>query len=118
MPIWRRGQLGPRERIDILEEYMLLTAWFRGEIAKELNDTLEVLDEVEDAYDAIDITWTIEGKPRTDKGVAAAKFEANQEVAHERNGLTKRVQRLKAEMDRLDREATICSRAYTLITGT
>lgn len=117
MPLWRRGEKSAAEKIEDLEEYILMTAFYRGELAEERNREEAALDDLDDRYAAIDIEWTAQGKPRTDKGVEAAKYDADPDTCRARTASQKRVKRLTAEMERLDRDATICSRAYTFITG-
>lgn len=116
MPVFPRGT-GSREQIDTLQEYMLLTAFKRGELAEERNNTLEQLDDLEDKVDAVDLTYYISDKPKTDKGMEAAKAEACPNDWKAIKKLRRRKDRLWGEMERLDRDATVASRAYTFLTG-
>lgn len=116
LPIFKVKETSASERTDAYEEYMTFSAFMRGELAEERHRVRVRLDELTDQWDAME-GWEfyMNGKPRTDKGVELAKTEASPELAEERRQLRRREGRLTEEMERMDREATICSRAYTML---
>lgn len=117
VPVFPRGT-GNGEKIAALEEYMLLSAWYRGELAEARLDAKEALDAKEERWNAIDnLAFYLGRTPKTQNDFEEARRESEPGLHKEIKTLRDRVERLWDEMERLDREATICSRAYTMVVG-
>lgn len=115
MPRLTRKQ-SERERLNLLEDYMLETAWHRGELMEGRMEVYEALQTLKEEWDHLD-GWQALKRTKTETAVEDAKRQLRPDLY---NGIKKAewlIARLGEQMERLDREATICSRAYTFATG-
>lgn len=115
MPRLTRQQ-GDTERLNLLEDYMLETAYHRAELIEARFEVHEQLRTLKDEWDHLD-GWQALKRTKTETAVADAKRQLRPELY---DGIKKAewlIARLTEQIDRLDREATICSRAYTFATG-
>jgi hypothetical protein len=115
MPRLTRQQ-GTRERLDLLEDYMLETAWHRAELIEARLQVHEQLHTLKDSWDHLD-GWQALKRTKTETAVEDAKRQVNPKLYDGIKDAEWLIARLSEQVDRLDREATICSRAYTFATG-
>lgn len=106
----------PKGKIDALESYLLLTAWYQGELAEERLNRLCELRPLEEEWNHL-AGWESLKQTRTEKGVMDAKRRLRPDLYDEMTGLQWMVKRLDEEADRLERDATKTSRVYSMITG-
>lgn len=116
MPLFEKGT-APRVKIDELESYLLLTAWQQGELAEERLDALVTLQDLEHQWDHLD-GWQGLKRTRTEAAVEDAKRQVAPQLYDQKRDLEWTIKRLSEEIDRLERDATKVSRAYSMMTGT
>lgn len=115
MPVFENGAM-PRVKIDELESYLLLTAFQQGELAAERLEALVTLRELERQWDHL-TGWEGLKRTRTEAAVDDAKRQMSPLLYDQKRDLEWTIKRLSEEIDRLERDATKVSRAYTFITG-
>jgi hypothetical protein len=109
-------ELGVRARVEALEDYLLESAWHQGELAEARLELYGQLRELEEKWDHLD-GWQALKRTKTEAAVDDAKRQLRPELY---DGIKKArwlIRRLSEEIERLERDATKCSRAYTLATG-
>jgi len=116
MPVFERGT-GPRVKIDELETYLLLTAWQQGELSEERLDALVTLKEIDHQWDHLD-GWQGLRRTRTEAAVEDAKRQLRPDLYDQKRDLEWTIKRLSEEIERLERDSTKVSRAYSMMTGT
>lgn len=107
---------GQRARIDALEDYMLLTAWHQGELSEARLGLYDELRTVNDAWAEL-VGWENFRRGKTDASIDEAKAKVRPDLARARTQAQWLIARLTEEIDRLEKDATKASRAYTLATG-
>lgn len=117
VPVFKRED-AIRTRITQLEEAMLVNAFHAGNLAEERLEAMEKLRPLDDEWDTM-VGWeSVRSSGRkTEAGVDEAKAKLNPDLARQRRDLNWTIARLTEEIDRLERDATKCSRAYTMIAG-
>jgi hypothetical protein len=108
---------GPRARIDQLEDYMLKSAWHQGELAQARLETHDALRTLEDEWDDLEGWQSYVRQNRTNAGIEDAKRQRDPRLHKAIKHARWLVARLSEEIDRLERDAKVCSRAYTFATG-
>jgi hypothetical protein len=106
------------EKIAALEDHLLWTARARG-ILESARIGLE------DAYEGIDERWRnvegyevyLHGKPKSQEEVNEAKRQADKELFIERRLCMKLMRQVGNQIRRLEKDDAVCSRAYTMLTG-
>lgn len=117
IPVFARDT-PPRQKIDALEEYLLLSAFTQGELSEERFDWKARLVPLEAEWEHIpDHEWQAHRRTRTETAVKHAKRIARPKLYDEIQDVEWMVKRLTEEMDRMERDATKVSRVYTFITG-
>lgn len=116
VPVFERGT-APRTRIEALEEYLLLSANVQGDLTEERLDWLSRLVPLQDRWDHLE-GWEELKQTRTEGGVRDAKRRVDPDLYDEIQDHQWMVKRLTEEIDRMERDATKVSRAYTMLTGT
>lgn len=107
---------GQRARIDALEDYMLETAYHQGELSEARLELYDSLRTVEEEWAEL-VGWESFRKGKTDASVDEAKAKCRPDLARARRQAKYLIARLSEEIDRLEKDATKASRAYTLATG-
>jgi hypothetical protein len=116
MPEWKDH--GVKEKIESLEDHLLVTARGRG-ILEEARLGLE------DVYEEIDTKWrALEGwemylrnKPKSQVEIDDAKAQADPELHAERRLCIKLLRQVGNQIRRLERDDAAASRIYTMLTG-
>lgn len=117
MPVFARGTT-PSAKIVELEEYLLLSASVQGDLTEERFDWMSRLVPVEDEWEHLpQEEWGHLRRTRTETAVMHAKRVARPELYDDIQDMKWMIKRLTEEIDRMERDATKCSRAYTMITG-
>lgn len=117
VPTFERGT-SPRIRIDQLEEAMLVNAWHAAELAELRFGLLDEKRPLDDDWLTLHGWESVKSSSRrTEAGVDEAKTRLNPALAQQRRDLAWWISRLTEEIDRLERDATKCSRAYAMISG-
>jgi hypothetical protein len=115
MPRIARDQ-GSRARLDALEDYMLETAYHRGDLMEARLEVYELRHTLREEWDHLD-GWQALKRTKTETAVEDAKRQLRPDLYDGIKQAEWLIARLTEQIDRLDREATICSRAYTFATG-
>lgn len=115
IPTFEKGT-SPRVKIDELETYLLLSAFTQGDLSEERLDVLVLLKPVQRRWEHLG-GWESLKQTRTEAGVKDAKRRVDPQLYDELQDLEWKVKRLTEEIDRLERDATKVSRAYSMITG-
>lgn len=115
VPVFQPGT-SRTERVSQLEDYMLLSAYWLGECHSERLEHYQALARLEEEWSGV-TAWDL-GSRATQAQVDEAKRTVAPDVWTSMKRARWRVDRLTEEIERLDRDATKVSRAYTLITGT
>lgn len=118
VPVFKREERG-KARVSALEEAMLLSAFHSAELFEVRFDLLDEKRPLDDEWFSM-VGWEglrATGR-KTEAGVDEAKARLKPDVAKQRDELAWWITRLTEEIDRLERDATKCSRAYAMISGT
>lgn len=115
VPVFEKDA-SPSYKIAELESYLLLSAFTQGELTEQRLDWLVRLVPLEDEWDHL-AGWEEHLRTRTEKGVTQAKRCVRPDLYDEIQDIEWMVKRLSEEIDRMERDATKCSRAYSMITG-
>lgn len=107
-----------REKIEVLETYLLETAAARG-LLEEARIMLE------DAYEVIDEKWLkivgyepyLRGKPKSQIEIDEAKREVDPDLFYSRRKCRKLLRQVGNQVRRMERDDAACSRCYTMLTG-
>lgn len=118
MPLFKRGEVSSREKVEQLEDYMLLTAFQQGQLAEERTDLEEQIADKLERWNAIQTSSVIMGKKATEAQLERERWEDEPDLGRELKGLQRRIRHLSEEEARMERDAKVCSRAYSMITGT
>jgi hypothetical protein len=116
VPVFEKG-VAPRAKIEQLESYLLLSAFTQGELSEQRLDALVALQEFGREWDHLD-GWQALKRTRTEAAVEDAKRQLNPVLFDQKRDLEWTIKRLSEEIERLERDATKISRAYSMITGT
>lgn len=116
IPVFER-EVPPKQRIDELADYMLLTAYWQGEMNAERLDLLETLKTAQHEWDHLE-GWEPHRRNKTEAGVNDAKRQLRPDLYDQMKDLSWKVKRLVEEHERLERDATKTSRVYSMMTGT
>jgi hypothetical protein len=117
VPVFAKGTAA-RVRVDQLEEYLLLSAFTQGKISEA---RLELADELHD----LELDWSRIPKEEWEPhrvGKTMASIDEAKAVLHPQRwekirDLRWQIRVMTDEIDRLERDATKVSRAYTMISG-
>lgn len=115
MPVFEDGVPGS-EKIGQLESYLLLTAFGQGKLSEERLGLYADLRDARKEWSEL-VGFEALVKRRTDTAVDEAKAQLRPDLHQQVRDLEWKVKRLTEEIDRLERDATKCSRVYTFITG-
>lgn len=108
----------PRQRVDQLESYLLLAAFHQGEIAAERLDLYDDIRLDEEDWRRIPTEeWEQHRTGTTLRSIDDAKEVVRPQLAESLREKRWKLARMNEEIDRLERDATKVSRAYTLISG-
>lgn len=113
--------LGAREKIEGLENHILLVAFHRGECEEALYWVIEAKKVLKDAWDGVEgweafLPRTERQKP-TKEAVAAAKRQVDEGTYLALRDVQTMIDALAAQIKRFREEFESASRVYTLITG-
>ena len=106
----------PRERIEALETYLLDVAHMQGELEQARLDTHDALRHVEGEWEDLQ-GWEMLRRGKTDRSIDDAKRQLRPELWDAICKARWLIARLTEQIERLERDATKVSRAYTLMTG-
>lgn len=98
------------------EDYMMETAFVEGELTEERVQQLLRKAPLKHRWDHMQ-GWDHLVKGRTEGAVTRAKAQVNPLLYDELEEIDWLVKRLSEEIDRMQRDAAKCSRAYTMLTG-
>lgn len=115
VPVFARD-CDPRVKLDALEEFMLVSAHWAGEIHYERLQLRIELAERERSWERME-GWQAFRRGKTDSSIDQAKAELEPELWERLQSLRWLERQLSCEYDRLDRDATKVSRAYTILQG-
>lgn len=115
VPIFERGTM-PQTKISALEEYVLVTAHWHGELHAERRALLAEGADLQDEWDTMQ-GWEINRRGKTDRSADLAKAETNPALWKRLQTIRRRVRALTDELARLDGDFEKVSRAYTMISG-
>lgn len=114
VPLFARDENVTRTaRVEQLEEYMLLSAYYLGEISRERLTVHRQLAGAEDEW--AKLQPPVPGRTVKEDEQKKARFRPDLAAVIRESRW--RVARLSEEIDRLDRDATKVSRVYTMMTG-
>lgn len=109
-----QASLTPKEKIDQLGDYMLLAAFYHGELHAERLASHQELAPLLGEWDAIEVGLSSKStRAQEDQ----EKAKRRPQLASTLRELRWRVDRLTEEIVRLDRDHDKVSRAYTTMTG-
>lgn len=113
--------LGAREKIEGLEDHILLVAFHRGECEEALYWVIEAKKVLKDRFDAIDgwqsfLRREDRAKP-SKEAIAAAKRQVDDGTYLALRDVQTMIEALGAQIKRFREEFESASRVYTLITG-
>lgn len=117
VPVFDRGT-PPRTKIEALEEYTLLSAHVQGDLTEERLEWMSRLVPLQDQWDHMpQEEWGHLRRTRTETAVTHAKRVARPDLYDEIQEIQWMIKRLTEEIDRMDKDASKVSRAYTMLTG-
>ncbi len=107
----------PGLKISKLEEYMLQVAYHRGDLEEAIGWVLEAKHSARRTLDDL-VGWDLHLRgDRTQENVLAAKAKISPEAVAVIRDADYYLERLKRQVNRLERDHDATSRAYTLVTG-
>lgn len=115
VPVFARGA-SARQKSDAMEEFMLLSAYWQGEMNEARHTLLVEAAPLQDEWDKLD-GWQPFREGRTDQSVDAAKRVIREDLWDALQEKRRKVRYLSNEIDRLERDAAKVSRAYTMLAG-
>lgn len=115
VPVFERGT-AVRAKADALEEFILVSAHWCGEMHAERRRLMADGAGLQDEWDALQ-GWEMHRSGKTEASVERAKAEAAPELHRRLQSTRRRVRALTEEIARLDRDFEKASRAYTIISG-
>lgn len=115
VPVFERGTL-PQAKAAAMEEFMLLSAYWQGELNLDRHLVLADAAPLQDEWDKLE-GWESFRQGRTDSSVDAAKRVIREDLWDALQEKRRRVRALTNEIDRLERDASKVSRAYTMLSG-
>jgi hypothetical protein len=106
------------DKIEALEDHLLETARWR----QTLEHGRLVL---EDSFEQIDEEWLklegwevfLRGKAKSQVDIDEARREANPDLFFSRRRCIKLMKQIKNQVNRLEKDDAVCSRCYTMLTG-
>lgn len=105
------------DKASALEDYMLLSAYYHGELCEErLTEQIAVRPDEVEWRDLVG--WEPMRRGKTVSSIDDAKAMLRPELWARIDDARWRIARLTEQIDRLDRDATKASRAYTMLTAT
>ena len=111
VPVFERD--APIEsKVPQLEEVMLLSAWYAGELHEERLQLRVDLKPLREEWRDLQ-GWESARRGRTNASIDEAKALFRPELWARIQDLEWQIDQLTCEIDRLERDATKCSRAYT-----
>ena len=121
MPLWDNEDpekfKSQREKLELLGDYIALTAFWQGECSAEVLDLQVELSDIEDQWSQLE-GWEIhQGSRKTDRSVDEAKAIANPKLAQQRRDTKRLLKMLQQEIDRLEADSVKASRVVTTILG-
>ena len=117
MPVFADGT-APGMKIAQLESYLLLTAFTEGELTEERVEWESRLVPVKDEWDRMpQELWEHLRRTKTETAVNHAKRMVQPDLYDQIQDHLWMIKRLTEEIDRMEREGTRASRAYTMVTG-
>lgn len=119
VPLWSRaGDVSTADLAEELAEFMLLSAYYAGELADERLDHYITLRRLQGEWDHLE-GWEMFRTGKTDSSRDEAKRVMRPELWDELATTKWIIARLSEEIDRLNRDAEkAVSRTYTMLTGT
>jgi hypothetical protein len=115
LPVFPKNT-APRVKIDALEEYILVSAFWSGEMNEERHALNAHGATLQDQWDLLE-GWEMLRHGKTDESVNEAKRALRPDLWTSLQATRRRVRALAEEIDRLERDYVRASRIYTLITG-
>lgn len=115
VPVFEKGTPS-RAKVDALEEYTLLSAYWQGECHQERLGEHGKLDDAQHEWDHL-AGWEAFRRSKTETAVEDAKRQIRPDLYDTIQRTKRLVARLSEEIDRLERDAAKVSRAYTMIVG-
>lgn len=120
VPVFRRRDdpqaISNAAKIDMLEEWTLVSANLGGDLAQERLEAHVELARVSLEWEKLE-GWEPFRQGKTDASVDRAKASLRPDLSEKMRELRWRVDRLTEEIDRFDSEYAKVSRAYTMISG-
>lgn len=107
---------GARVKIDALESYILVSAFWSGEMNEERQVLMAAGATLQDQWDFLE-GWEMLRQGKTDESINEAKRALRPDLWSQLQATRRRVKALAEEIDRLERDYVKASRVYTLITG-
>lgn len=114
-PVFPRGT-NSRVKSEQMEEFMLLSAYWQGELNEERHRLIVEAAPHQDEWDKLE-GWEPYRDGRTDESVDRAKRVIREDLWDILQVKRRRVRALTNEIDRLERDAAKVSRAYTMLSG-
>lgn len=115
VPVFQRGT-NARAKAEAMEEFMLLSAYWQGELNEERHRLIAEAAPHQDEWDKLE-GWEPYRDGRTDESVDRAKRVIREDLWDVLQVKRRRVRALSNEIDRLERDASKVSRAYTMLSG-
>lgn len=103
-------------RVEELEEYLIDTARMQGDLTQEGIDWEKIMWPLEEEWANL-TGWEHLRRTRTEAAVTAAKRMVDPELYAKIEDIKWIIRKCKAEEDRMERDGTKASRAYTMETG-
>jgi len=115
VPVFARNA-APPEKSDALEEFTLVSAFHAGNLHAERLAAHEQLRDLTSEWEHLE-GWEPFRRSKTEAAVDDAKRQLRPDLYDAIRDARWTIARLGEEIDRLERDAQKCSRAYTMIAG-
>jgi len=115
VPVFERGT-AVRTKADALEEFILVSAHWCGEMHAERRQLMAEGAAAQDEWDTLQ-GWEVHRRGKTEASVERAKADTRPDLWQKLQSTRRRVRSLTEEIARLDRDYEKASRAYTIISA-
>lgn len=115
-PVWSDPQPGAGQKIQELEDHLMLGAYYDGELCTERHECYVALAVAQHGWHHLE-GWEPLRQGKTDASIALAKRTLRPDLFDAMEQEKWWIRRLSEEIDRIERDYSKASRLYTMLTG-
>lgn len=117
MPVFEKGT-DAKTKLEQYEEFMVLCAYVEAELGADKYRCINQLNSANDEWSAMNTESDFTGVKVSLAQKERERRENDTKLHASRRTLTQRIEQLNEQIGRMERQAKICSRVHTFLTGT